>query len=229
MKKIIIAIDGFSSCGKSTMAKQLAKELGYVFIDSGAMYRAITLYFVENNIDLANDAAIASAIEKINLKFVFNNEAGKSDIYLNGENIEQAIRSMSISNSVSEVAALEKVRTFAVAAQQKMGVEKGIIMDGRDVGTNVFPNAELKIFMTASVDVRTKRRYDELVVKNPELTLEEVKENLEKRDLIDTTRKLNPLRKADDARVLDNSNLTMEEQLAIAKQWADEVLEVPAR
>lgn len=229
MKKIIIAIDGFSSCGKSTMAKQLAKELGYVFIDSGAMYRAITLYFVENNIDLANDAAIASAIEKINLKFVFNNEAGKSDIYLNGENIEQAIRSMSISNSVSEVAALEKVRTFAVAAQQKMGVEKGIIMDGRDVGTNVFPNAELKIFMTASVDVRTKRRYDELVAKNPELTLEEVKENLEKRDLIDTTRKLNPLRKADDARVLDNSNLTMEEQLAIAKQWADEVLEVPAR
>lgn len=226
MKKIIIAVDGYSSCGKSTMAKQLAKELGYVFIDSGAMYRAITLFFVDNNIDIANEAAIENAISKIALKFVFNKDLGKSEMYLNGVNVEQAIRSMAISNQVSEIAALEKVRTFAVDAQQKMGTEKGIIMDGRDVGTNVFPNAELKIFMTASIAVRTQRRYNELVEKYPHISLEEVKENLEKRDLIDTTRAINPLRKADDASVLDNSNLTREEQLAIAKSWADKALKM---
>lgn len=222
MKKIIIAIDGYSSCGKSTMAKQLAKELGYVFIDSGAMYRAITLFFTENKIDIANEAAIENAISQIALQFVFNKDLGKSEMYLNGVNVEQAIRSLSISNQVSEIAALEKVRTFAVAAQQKMGSEKGIIMDGRDVGTNVFPNAELKIFMTASVAVRTQRRYDELIEQYPHISFEEVKENLEKRDLIDTTRTINPLRKADDARVLDNSNLTIAEQLAIATNWAKE-------
>ena len=222
MQKIIIAIDGFSSCGKSTLAKQLAKSLGYIFIDSGAMYRAITLFFLENKIDITDETGVASAIGQIHLHFVFNESLGKSEIYLNDKNVEQAIRSMEVSNRVSDVAALEKVRTFAVAAQQKMGAQKGIVMDGRDIGTTVFPNAELKIFMTASIDVRTQRRYKELVEKHPHITLEEVRENLQKRDLIDSTRAISPLRKADDALVLDNSSLTPEEQLRIVLDWADQ-------
>ena len=220
MKKIIIAIDGFSSCGKSTLAKQLAKSLGYIFIDSGAMYRAVTLYFLQNKIDLTNETQVASAIRQIRLHFVFNKKLGKSEIFLNNKNVEQAIRSMEISDKVSDVAALEQVRTFAVAAQQKMGEQKGIVMDGRDIGTTVFPNAELKIFMTADINVRVQRRYKELAAKNPALTLDEIKKNLEKRDLIDSTRKISPLRKADDAIVLDNSRLAPEEQLNIALGWA---------
>lgn len=222
MQKIIIAIDGFSSCGKSTLAKQLAKSLGYIFIDSGAMYRAITLFFLENKIDMTDEARVASAIEQIHLHFVFNESLGKSEIYLNDKNVEQAIRSMAVSDHVSDVAALEKVRTFAVAAQQKMGEQKGIVMDGRDIGTTVFPYAELKIFMTASIEVRTQRRYKELVAKHPDITLEEVQENLQKRDQIDSTRAISPLRKADDALVLDNSDITPEEQLRIVLDWVDQ-------
>lgn len=219
MQKIIIAIDGFSSCGKSTLAKQLAKSLGYIFIDSGAMYRAIALYFLENKIDITDAAGVASAIEQVRLHFIFNETLGKSEIYLNGKNVEEDIRSMAVSDCVSDVAALEKVRTLAVTAQQKMGEQKGIVMDGRDIGTTVFPNAELKIFMTASIAVRTQRRYKELVEKHPGITLEEVQENLQKRDLIDSTRAISPLRKAADALVLDNSDLTPQEQLNIVLDW----------
>ena len=221
MKKIIIAIDGFSSCGKSTLAKQLAKSLGYIFIDSGAMYRAITLYFLQNNIDLTDKTAVASAIRQIDLHFIFNEKSGKSEIFLNNKNVEQEIRSMEVSDKVSDVAALEQVRTFAVAAQQKMGEQKGIVMDGRDIGTTVFPKAELKIFMTASIEVRTQRRYQELAAKDTTITLDDVKKNLEKRDLMDSTRKISPLQKADDAIVLDNSHLTPEQQLSIALRWVE--------
>lgn len=219
MQKIIIAIDGFSSCGKSTLAKQLAKSLDYIFIDSGAMYRAITLFFLENNIDINSEKQVIAAIEQIHLHFVFNENLGKSEIFLNDKNVEQQIRSMEVSNRVSDVAALEKVRTFAVTAQQKMGEQQGVVMDGRDIGTTVFPDAELKIFMTASIEVRTLRRYKELVRKHPDITLEEVEENLQKRDLIDSTRAISPLRKAEDAFVLDNSDLTPEEQLHIVLDW----------
>ncbi|MDE1192810.1 MAG: (d)CMP kinase [Arachidicoccus sp.] len=222
MQKIIIAIDGFSSCGKSTLAKQLAKALGYIFIDSGAMYRAITLYFIDNKIDIHNENAIAAAIAGIHLHFAFNQNSGKSEIFLNEKNVDQIIRSMEISDKVSSIAALEQVRTFAVSEQQKMGISKGIVMDGRDIGTTVFPDAELKIFMTANIEVRAMRRYKELIAVHPEITLEEVKENLHKRDLLDSTRLISPLKKADDAIVLDNSNLTPEAQLKIVLDWYKE-------
>lgn len=224
MEKIIITIDGYSSCGKSTLAKQLAKELNYIFIDSGAMYRAITLYFLDNKVDIKDTAAIAAGLRQIKLKFVNNAGSGQSDIWLNGENVEKAIRSMRISNHVSDIAALEAVRHFAVKQQQAMGEKKGIVMDGRDIGTTVFPKAELKIFMTASIEVRTHRRYDELKAKFPDISLEEVKENLLKRDLIDSTRKISPLRQAKDAITLDNSRLSMPQQLDIAIGWAEEIL-----
>lgn len=216
MKKIIITIDGFSSCGKSTLAKALAKELNYVFIDSGAMYRAVTLYFIQNKINLVDAHAVKNALENIHLSFQFNQDKGKSDILLNGANVEEAIRSMEVSNQVSDVAAHPLVRDFAVAQQQQMGREKGIVMDGRDIGTTVFPDAELKIFVTADPPIRTQRRYQELVEKNPNITLEEVKNNLETRDHIDSTREFSPLRKASDAIELNNSHLTREEQL----EWA---------
>jgi len=226
MKKIIITIDGYSSCGKSTLAKQLAKRLDYIFIDSGAMYRAITLYFLDNKVDIQDPTTIESALAKIQLEFKNNNHTGQSDIWLNGENVEKAIRTMKISNHVSEVAALEAVRHYAVSQQQAMGEKKGIVMDGRDIGTTVFPKAELKIFMTASIEVRTHRRYDELKPKFPDISLEEVKENLLKRDLIDSTRKISPLRQAKDAITLDNSKLSMPQQLDIAAGWAAEILKV---
>ena len=213
MKKIIVAIDGFSSTGKSTLAKQLAKRLCYTYIDSGAMYRAVTLYFLRHEIALTDKTQIKNAIENIALHFD-NNE-----MCLNDENVENEIRSMEISNLVSEVAALEEVRTFAVAQQQKIGKKKGLVMDGRDIGTTVFPTAELKIYLHANEKTRTQRRFDEMKVKNSLITLDEVRDNLKHRDLIDSTREISPLRKAGDAVMLDNSELTMEEQLEISYNW----------
>lgn len=223
MKKIVIAIDGYSSCGKSTMAKQLATALNYVFIDSGAMYRAITLYFLNNNIDIKNDTAVSNALNNIHLKFVYNEAEGKSDILLNNENVETAIREMKVSEYVSTVAAIEAVRIFAVAQQQQMGIAKGIVMDGRDIGTTVFPNAELKIFVTADVDTRVQRRLTELHNKgNMNISFAEVKQNLISRDHIDSTRTISPLRQAADALLLDNTHLTREEQLTIILNWVKE-------
>jgi len=219
---IIITIDGWSSCGKSTLAKQLARELGYVYVDSGAMYRAITLYFLRNNIDLAEKKEIKEALKSINLEFIFNTKSNSSEIYLNGENVEYLVRDLIIAEKVSDVAALKDVREFAVAQQQKMGVKKRIVMDGRDIGTVVFPKAELKIFMTADNAVRVQRRFKELYEKNPNVTIEEVKNNLEMRDYIDSHREISPLRMAKDAIELDNTNLTEKEQFNKALAWAKE-------
>jgi cytidylate kinase len=204
------------------MARQLAKELNYVFVDSGAMYRAIALYFLRNHIDWNNKELVAGALANIELEFVYNAETGKSDMYLNGENVEAVIRERQVSENVSNAAAIKEVREFAVAQQQKMGEKKGLIMDGRDIGTTVFPHAELKIFMTADNEIRAERRYKELVEKDPTVTMAEVRKNLEMRDHIDSTREISPLRKADDAVVLDNSHLAPDEQLALAMQWANE-------
>ena len=223
-KKIIIAIDGFSSCGKSTMAKALAKKLNYNFIDTGAMYRAITLYFIRNNVHLDDEASVANALENIHLHFEFNPLTEKSDIMLNDENVEQYIREMTIAQKVSEVAAIKAVRMFAVKQQQQMGKKKGIVMDGRDIGTVVFPNAELKIFMTADIAVRVKRRFLEMEGQGQHINLEDVMHNLQMRDYIDSNREESPLRQADDARVLDNSDMTQEEQLKLAMKWVEETL-----
>lgn len=225
MKKITITIDGYSSCGKSTLAKELADELKYVFIDSGAMYRAITLYFLRNHVDWTDSREVEKALGEIDLSFAYNKEHGKCDMILNDENVEYLIRDMIIAEKVSEIAALKEVREFAVAAQRKMGMQKGIVMDGRDIGTTVFPNAELKIFMTADPAIRVQRRYAEIIDKNPNITLEEIKANLEKRDYIDTHREFSPLIQAKDAIVLDNSTLTMDEQLHMALAWAKEKME----
>lgn len=214
--KIIITIDGFSSCGKSTLAKQLAKKLNYTYIDSGAMYRAITLYFLRNNIDLSNEKEICDALKNISLEFIVNQHSGNSEIYLNGENVEYIIRDIVVAEKVSEVATLKDVRSFAVAEQQKMGIHKGIVMDGRDIGTTVFPDAEIKIFMIADEAVRVERRYAEMFDKNPNVSLDEIKSNIAMRDYIDSNRKISPLRKADDAIELDNTNLTQKEQLDFA-------------
>lgn len=218
-KKIIIAIDGWSSCGKSTLAKQLAKELGYIYIDSGAMYRAITLYFLRNHIDWTNEEEVNEALTNITLEFKSNNKTGDSEMYLNEENVEYVIRDLVVAEKVSEVAAIKAVRSFAVTQQRKMGAEKGIIMDGRDIGTTVFPSAELKIFMTADNAVRVERRFKELFEKNPNITIEEVKANLEMRDYIDSHREISPLQKADDAVVIDNTNLTQSQQLQKALKY----------
>lgn len=212
MKKIIITIDGWSSCGKSTLAKRLAKTLGYIYVDSGAMYRAITLYFLRNHIDWTETKQVADALRNISLEFVYNPQSQQSEIYLNEENVEYVIRDLVIAEKVSDVAAIKEVRTFAVAQQQAMGRNKGIVMDGRDIGTVVFPDAELKIFMTADNAVRVERRFKEMYAKNPAVTIEEVKDNLEMRDYIDSHREVSPLRKADDAIILDNTTLTEEEQ-----------------
>jgi cytidylate kinase len=223
-KKIIITIDGWSSCGKSTLAKQLARELSYVYIDSGAMYRAITLYFLRNHVDWTQPAAVQDALSHIRMEFVANHKSGQTEIWLNGENVEYVIRDLVIAEKVSEVAAVKEVRAYAVAKQQEMGKDKGIVMDGRDIGTTVFPNAELKIFMTADEEVRVRRRFKELFDKNPNVTREEVKHNLEMRDYIDSHRAVSPLRQAEDALVLDNSHLTMKQQLVIAMGWVRERL-----
>jgi len=221
-KKIIITIDGWSSCGKSTLAKQLAKKLDYLYVDSGAMYRAITLYFLRNNVDLDEKKEIKDALKQINLEFVVNDKSRLSEMHLNGENVEYVIRDLLVAEKVSDVAAIKEVREFAVAQQQKMGAKKGIVMDGRDIGTTVFPNAELKIFMTADIAVRVERRFKELFEKNPNITIEEVKNNLEMRDYIDSNREVSPLRKAADARVLDNTQLTEKQQFDTAMDWVHE-------
>ncbi len=216
MKKIIITIDGWSSCGKSTLAKQLAKSLGYVYIDSGAMYRAVTLYFLRNHIDWTDEVNTLEALANIELHFIYNFKSQHSEMHLNDENVEYLIRDLVVAEKVSEVAAIATVRTFAVNQQQKMGEGKGIVMDGRDIGTTVFPDAELKIFMTAEILVRVERRFKEMFEKNPNITIDEVKNNLEMRDYIDSNREVSPLRMASDAILLDNTNLTMEEQLDFA-------------
>ena len=223
-EKIIITIDGWSSCGKSTLAKQLARELGYVYVDSGAMYRAITLYFLRNHVDWTDKKEVTNALDSINLEFVFNPAKGSSEIYLNDENVEYVIRDMVVAEKVSEVAAIKEVRDFAVKQQQKMGAQKGIVMDGRDIGTVVFSGAELKIFMTADNAVRVERRFKELYEKNPNVTIEEVKNNLEMRDYIDSNREISPLRKAEDALVLDNTYLNEKEQFDKALAWAQKII-----
>lgn len=218
MKKIVIAIDGVSSTGKSTMAKDLAKEIGYTYIDSGAMYRAVTLYSIQHGFftgDKIDEARLEAAIKDIHISFSFNPETGRPDTYLNGVKVEREIRSMEVAGKVSPVATLGFVRRAMVAGQQEMGKSKGVIMDGRDIGTVVFPDAELKIYVTASPEVRAQRRLDELNAKGETASFEEVLENVRTRDHIDSTRKESPLRKADDAIELDNSHLTLAEQ----KEW----------
>lgn len=221
-KKIIITIDGWSSCGKSTLAKQLARALGYVYVDSGAMYRAITLYFLRNHVDWTDEKQVADALNDIALEFVYNTKSETSEMHLNGENVEYVIRDLVIAEKVSEVAAIKAVRVYAVKQQHNMGKRRGIVMDGRDIGTVVFPDAELKIFMTADNAVRVERRFKELYAKNPNITIEEVKDNLEMRDYIDSHREASPLRKADDALVLDNTNLSEEQQFKKAMHWVHE-------
>jgi cytidylate kinase len=219
MKKITIAIDGFSSCGKSTMAKDLAREVGYIYVDTGAMYRSVTLYALRNGFFADDNSIDTDGLEKemenIKISFQLNPETGKPDTYLNGECVEKEIRSMEVSTRVSPIATLPFVRTALVAQQQRMGQDKGIVMDGRDIGTTVFPDAELKIYVTASAEVRAQRRYDELVAKGMPADFEDILKNVKERDYIDSHREVSPLRKADDALELDNSNMTIAEQ----KQW----------
>lgn len=219
MKKITIAIDGFSSCGKSTMAKMLAKEVGYIYVDTGAMYRAVTLFAMRNgmiapNGDVDRDA-LKAKMDALHVEFKLNPQTGKAETYLNGENVEHEIRGMEVSAHVSAIAAIDFVRTALVAQQQRMGHNKGIVMDGRDIGTVVFPDAELKVFVTASAEVRAQRRFDELVGKGMKANYDEILHNVQERDYIDSHREVSPLRKAEDAIELDNGQLTIAEQL----QW----------
>lgn len=219
-KRIIIAIDGHSSCGKSTFAKAIAARLGYIFIDTGAMYRAVTLYALENGAIeacIANEKRIEAMLEDININFRFNPERGASDIYVNGDMVEGKIRTIEVSNCVSAVSSIGAVRSKLVAMQQAMGRDGGVVMDGRDIGTVVFPDAELKIYMTADPMVRAERRYKELTAKGDKVSLEEIYENVVSRDHADMTRAISPLRKADDAIVLDNSYMSVEEQM----EWFD--------
>ncbi|WP_147676231.1 (d)CMP kinase [Algibacter pacificus] len=215
MSKITIAIDGFSSTGKSTVAKQLAKHLGYVYVDSGAMYRAVTYYAMQNGLiskDGFNVEGLISQLDNIQISFKFNDNLGFAEVYLNGENIEKAIRTLEVSGFVSQVAAISEVRAKLVEQQQKMGAEKGVVMDGRDIGTVVFPDADLKLFMTATAEKRAIRRYDELIERGDEVLYEDVLKNVQERDRIDSTREDSPLVKAEDAIEIDNSNLSLQEQ-----------------
>ena len=216
-KKIIIALDGFSSCGKSTFAKAIAARLGYIFIDTGAMYRAVTLCALEQGAigeGGVDEAKVEALLPEINISFRFNAERGVSDVYVNGELVEDKIRSIEVSNAVSSVSSIGAVREKLVAMQQQMGRERGVVMDGRDIGTVVFPDAELKIFMTADAQVRAERRYAELTAKGDDVTLEEILENVISRDKADMERAISPLRQAEDAVVLDNSHMSVEEQMA---------------
>ncbi len=226
MGKITIAIDGYSSTGKSTLAKRLASALNYVYVDTGAMYRAVTLYAIQNNhVENQDDIeTLVKDLPKVNLKFVPNADLGISEMYLNGINVEKEIRTMKVSNQVSKVATIPEVRHKLVEMQQKMGDEKGIVMDGRDIGTVVFPNAELKIFMTASPETRATRRYKELLDRGEVVSFEEVLENVQKRDFIDSTRETSPLRKADDAIEFDNSDMGIEEQFERMYNFAQRVI-----
>ncbi|MBS1731097.1 MAG: (d)CMP kinase [Bacteroidetes bacterium] len=223
-KKIIITIDGYSSCGKSTLALQLAQSLNYIFIDSGAMYRAITLYFLQHNMDSHKSEDITRALNQIHLSFLKNPDSKKSDILLNGENVEKLIREMKVSEQVSQVASIAEVRAFAVSQQKEMGLQKGVVMEGRDIGTTVFPNAELKIFLLADMHTRILRRYDELKKITPGISIDEVRKNIEHRDYLDSHREISPLRKADDAKILDNTHLTLEEELDIVLAWANKII-----
>lgn len=216
-RKIVIAIDGFSSCGKSTFAKAIAARLGYIFIDTGAMYRAVTLYSLEHGAVVDGEVLQDKVVEllpQIEISFRFNAERGASDIYVNGVEVEQKIRSIEVSNLVSKISSIAQVREKLVAMQQRMGQERGVVMDGRDIGTVVFPDAELKIYMTADPAVRAQRRYDELTAKGDDVTLEEILENVISRDHADMNREISPLRQAEDAIVLDNSHMSVEEQMA---------------
>ena len=215
-KKIVIAVEGFSSCGKSTFAKMVAARLGYIFIDTGAMYRAVTLYALEHGAftnGILNEECLIDMLDDIHIDFRFNPERGASDIYVGGEWVEGKIRTIEVSNLVSAVSAVGEVRKRLVAMQQEMGRDKGVVMDGRDIGTVVFPNAELKIFMTADPEVRAERRYLELSAKGEEVSREEIVENIRNRDYLDQNRAISPLRKADDAIVLDNGGMTLEEEM----------------
>lgn len=225
--KIIIAIDGYSSCGKSTTAKLVAAKLGYGYIDTGAMYRAVTLYFLENNISFTNPKEIEKALHNITISFHHNLKTDENETFLNGVNVEKEIRKMYISNQVSEVSTIAEVRHAMVAQQQRMGKRKGIVMDGRDIGTHVFPNAELKIFMTADVNLRAFRRQQELLTKKQLVNLEEILQNLQHRDLIDTTRKESPLIQAPDSFLIDTSYMTVDEQVDIVVGMAQTQMLAP--
>ncbi|MEN9337255.1 MAG: hypothetical protein RLZZ500_2242 [Bacteroidota bacterium] len=225
MKKITIAIDGFSSTGKSTLAKQLAKELGYVYVDTGAMYRAVTLYAMQHNYvssDHLDASGLISNLDQITLHFVFNPSLGFGEMFLNGQNVEKEIRTLEVSSLVSKVAEISEVRAKLVEQQQAMGKEKGIVMDGRDIGTVVFPDAELKLYMNASAATRAQRRFDELQAKGDTVTYEEVIKNVTERDYIDTHRADSPLVKAEDAIEIDNSHLSREEQLQVVLDLVNE-------
>ena len=227
MQNITIAIDGYSSTGKSTIAKQLAKHLGYIYVDSGAMYRAVTLYAMQNGcitngkLDSNN---LISKLNEIDISFHLNPESQNADVYLNGVNVERKIRTLEVSNHVSQIAAISEVRSILVRQQQMMGEDKGVVMDGRDIGTVVFPNAEIKIFMTASAETRAKRRYNELITRGDKVFYDEVLKNIQQRDFIDTNRDDSPLVKADDAIEIDNSDLTMKEQFQVVLDLVDKKL-----
>ena len=218
MKKIVIAIDGHSSCGKSTMAKDLAREVGYIYVDTGAMYRAVTLYCMRNNLFSAEGEVLVTELEaampRVNVTFRLNEQSGKPDTYLNGERVEDIIRSIEVSGNVSKVAAIPFVREAMVEQQRAMGKDKGIVMDGRDIGTTVFPDAELKVFVTAYAEVRAQRRYDELKAKGMAADFADILKNVQERDYLDSHRSVSPLRQAPDALLLDNSNMTIAEQKA---------------
>lgn len=226
-RKIIVAIDGHSSCGKSTIAKAVAANFGYIFIDSGAMYRAVTLFALRNNLiddGAVNREKLISLLPQIQIEFRYNLEKQKSDTFLNGENVEDEIRQLPVSQNVSPVATIPEVRAAMVHLQQEMGKNKGIVMDGRDIGTVVFPDAELKLFVTASPEIRAQRRFDELTAKGEQVSFDEILKNVVERDYIDSTRETSPLKKADDAIVLDNSSMTREEQLEWAIKRVEEKL-----
>ncbi|MCP4976825.1 MAG: (d)CMP kinase [Maribacter sp.] len=228
MEKITIAIDGYSSTGKSTIAKQLAKVLGYIYVDTGAMYRAVTLYAIRNgfiSLDKNDIEGLVTALPKVKLKFVYNDSLGFSEMYLNDENVEGEIRTMEVSKLVSKVATIEEVRKKLVKIQKAMGLEKGIVMDGRDIGTVVFPDAELKIFMTASPEKRATRRYKELLDKGQDVNYEEVLKNVEHRDHIDTHREISPLMQAEDAIIFDNSDMGLEEQFSRVLDFSKRVID----
>jgi cytidylate kinase len=223
-KKLIIAIDGYSSCGKSTFAKSIAKELSYIFIDSGAMYRAVTLYCMRKKFvgpDWLNIDGVLSELKEINIDFVYNPDIGEYETYLNSENVETEIRNMAVTSHVSRISQIAEVRTRMVELQRQIGAFKGIVMDGRDIGTVVFPDADIKIFMTASVDIRAKRRVDELKGKGVDVDFDEVKRNIVARDIADENRDISPLRRAEDAIILDNSRMTVEEQML----WIRRIIE----
>lgn len=230
MKKITIAIDGFSSCGKSTMAKDLAKKLGYVYVDTGAMYRAVTLYAMRNGLFNADGSVKTADLErqmnKINITFKLNKTAERPDTYLNNELVENDIRTLEVSNHVSQIAAVPFIREAMVAQQQRMGKDKGVVMDGRDIGTTVFPEAELKVFVTASAEVRAQRRYDELKEKGMPADFNDILKNVQERDYIDSHREVSPLRKAPDAIELDNSHMTIAEQSAWLMELVKQKIEV---